>query len=108
MSVNFFVYVLHILTFRVLISCDLQNDCSTCILTSPLGVGQYCCACFGEGLDPIHIDELACSGSEYRLSNCQYDLNTYEEYHREDWSVYCDTGKYVTNPNSQVYSFAHL
>ena len=57
------------------------------------GVGSYCCACFGQGSDPIHIDGISCSGSEYRLSNCRYDMYPYdEEYHSEDWSAYCDAG----------------
>ena len=63
------------------------------------GVVHYCCACFGGGVDPIHIDELACSGSEYRLSNCQYDIHTHEEHHSEDWSVYCNAGQYVAKLN---------
>ena len=54
--------------------------------------GYSCCAHFGQGIGPIHIDDLACSGSEYRISNCQYDSITTGDSHSEDWSVYCNVG----------------
>ena len=53
---------------------------------------KRCCAGFGQGTGPIHIDNLACSGSEYRLHNCQYGTDTSDESHDEDWSVYCNVG----------------
>ena len=55
-----------------------------------LDADYSCCAHFGEGTGPIHIDSPACSGSEYRLIDCQYDNNTVEDSHAEDWSVYCN------------------
>ena len=57
-----------------------------------LGVSYHCCARYGQGTGPIHIDDLACSGSEYRLSDCRYDNDTLEDYHSKDWSVYCYIG----------------
>ena len=51
-----------------------------------------CCAQFGQGNGPIHIDDLACSGSEYRIINCRYDNDTSDCHHGEDWSVYCSIG----------------
>ena len=56
-------------------------------------IGYACCARLGQGIGPIHIDDLACSGSEYRLSNCRYDSITSEDSHSEDWGVYCHVGQ---------------
>ena len=56
-----------------------------------------CCASFGPGIGPIHIDNLACNGLEYRITDCQYDNDTAEDSHSEDWSVYCYSpiGKHI-------------
>ena len=55
-------------------------------------VGNNCCARFGPGTGPIHMNSLACFGSEYRIGNCPYNPNTEGELHNEDWSVYCNIG----------------
>lgn len=47
---------------------------------------------FGEGYGIIHIDILHCSGLEFRINDCDYDANTQEESHSEDWSVSCTAG----------------
>ena len=56
-----------------------------------LGVGSYCCACFGEGMGTMQIGDYICYGSEYKIKNCRhYDI--IKDDHRQDWSVYCDAG----------------
>ena len=47
---------------------------------------------FGGGTGPIHFRGPLCTGMEYRLSDCQYDNNTEEEQHYNDWGVYCYIG----------------
>ena len=50
-----------------------------------------CCAAYGEGSGPIHMNNLACLGAEFRLVDCRYSHNTYEHY--SDWSVICYNGR---------------
>ena len=50
----------------------------------------YCCRRFGEGVDPIHIEYLSCSGLEYRLNECHNTSSSCR--HTEDWSVSCTIG----------------
>ena len=59
------------------------------------GVDYRCCSQFGQGVSPIHIYDLDCSGSEYRISSCQYNGNNtldFEDYESDIWSVYCYIG----------------
>lgn len=60
--------------------------------TFPLGTLSYNYATYGEGVGPIHVDNLYCSGPEFRLSSCRYDNDTSEDYHYEDWSISCPRG----------------
>ena len=48
-------------------------------------------AAFGVGSGPIHMNNLGCSGTEYKLVDCYYEDSTYN--HDEDWSVICKNGK---------------
>ena len=50
-------------------------------------------AYFGEGDGTIHLNLLGCSGSEYRLVDC--DTDHYVESHRYDWSLTCKNGAAV-------------
>ena len=50
-----------------------------------------CCAAFGIGSGPIHMNNLDCSGTEYKLLACDYEDSTY--HHNSDWSVICNNGK---------------
>ena len=51
---------------------------------------------FGEINDLFHLTNLMCSGSEYRLTDCQYDDSTDIMYHfysiSDEWIVYCPEG----------------
>ena len=55
---------------------------------------SHCCAKFGAGSGPIHMSSLYCSGTEYRLYDCDYEDGTDE--HTRDWSVTCNNGKLKT------------
>ena len=55
-------------------------------------VPEYCCAHYGEGVGPIHIINLMCHGSEYRINSCSYDNSTQGRSHYYDWSVDCYRG----------------
>ena len=61
-------------------------------IQSQSDVGSNCCARFGQGTGPIHINNIDCSGSEYRITDCQYYTDTLDESHNEDWNVYCHIG----------------
>ena len=44
---------------------------------------------FGLGSGPIHVDDVACTGSEAALINCTYDPITTDCTHIEDAGVRC-------------------
>ena len=48
---------------------------------------------FGPGHGPIHLDNVRCSGSEYKLTQCSYDRDTSEDSHYDDFGVTCWPGK---------------
>ncbi|XP_072445130.1 neurotrypsin isoform X4 [Chiloscyllium punctatum] len=48
-------------------------------------------AYFGDGVGPIHLDNVKCTGSEESLSDCiKQDIGTHNCRHSEDASVICD------------------
>ena len=49
----------------------------------------YSSAYFGIGSGPIHLDNVACTGTEEALVNCNYDPNTADCSHFEDAGVRC-------------------
>jgi receptor-type tyrosine-protein phosphatase Q len=48
-------------------------------------------AYFGQGIVPIKLDDVACTGSESQLISCSYDSNTGDCSHSEDAGVRCQT-----------------
>ena len=80
------------------------NDAN--VVCRQLGYGRadavYGEASFGQGSGPIHLDEVACTGSEMRLDQCSYSvLPPGQSYcnHGDDASVLC-SGKYFS-PHGQ-------
>jgi len=51
----------------------------------------YSGAFFGTGSGPIHLDDVACTGSEAALINCTYDPSTVDCSHLEDAGVLCQS-----------------
>lgn len=49
----------------------------------------YSNAFFGTGSGPIHLDNLACTGTEAALVNCSYDPHIADCSHYEDAGVRC-------------------
>ncbi|XP_072353943.1 neurotrypsin [Scyliorhinus torazame] len=56
-------------------------------------------AYFGDGVGPIHMDNVKCTGTEQTLSDCiKQDIGTHNCRHSEDASVICDySGKKAAN-----------
>ena len=49
---------------------------------------------FGEGTDPIHLDDVGCSGNESSLQECRHNgVGDHNCGHTEDASVVCSDGK---------------
>ena len=49
-------------------------------------------ASFGQGSDPIHYDDVACTGSETRLADCPHSgIGVHNCAHSEDAGVVCAT-----------------
>ena len=57
------------------------------------GALQQTGAYFGEGSDPIHLDYVLCSGTEYNLTDCLIGNRTRQSSHSEDVGVKCQTSK---------------
>ena len=49
----------------------------------------YSNAFYGQGTGPILMDNVACTGSESALINCNFDNNTGDCRHSEDAGVRC-------------------
>ena len=56
----------------------------------------YSNARYGQGTGPIWLDNLACTGVEYNLTNCSYDADTSDCRHFEDAGVLCNTTRMFT------------
>ena len=56
----------------------------------------YSFARYGQGSGPIHLDNVACTGTENALVNCTYDSDTSDCSHFEDAGVLCQR-KYIAN-----------
>lgn len=54
-----------------------------------------CCASFGLGTGPIHLNYIHCSGREQRLIDCRHENST-NGNHQEDWSVSCKNGELLS------------
>ena len=50
-------------------------------------------AYFGQGSGPIHLDYVLCSGTEYKLTDCETGNRTRLSSHSEDVGVKCQTSK---------------
>ena len=47
-------------------------------------------AAFGQGTGPIHMDNVACSGTEQRLVDCRHTAGIHHNcFHAEDAGVTC-------------------
>ena len=63
----------------------------------------YLFARYGQGTGPIHMDNVACTGTENALLNCTYDSDSSDCYHFEDAGVLCQGMQ--TTPTSVVKLF---
>ena len=61
----------------------------------PTGAVAFTNAHFGRGTGPIHLDNVDCSGSESRLTDCLHSSSASCRFgHSEDAGVRCQ-GKFV-------------
>lgn len=67
---------------------------------------SYYNAHFGRGYGTIHINNLKCSGKEFRLTECVSDNNIGNQYYYEhyyDWSITCKNGALYTSIVQNIY-----
>ena len=57
------------------------------------GARAYSSAFFGQGNGSILLDDVACIGTEQKLTDCSYDPLTVDCSHGKDAGVRCD-GEY--------------
>ena len=57
-----------------------------------IGANSSCCAEYGRGSGPIHMDDVRCVGNESSLIECQH-ISRHNCGHYEDASVQCRTSK---------------
>ena len=58
-------------------------------------------AYFGQGIIPIVLDNVGCSGSESQLIHCPYDPGTSDCSHSDDAGVRCQAGQTrIYSPNT--------
>ena len=67
------------------------------IVMMSIGVQSYSNAYFGEGAQPILLNNVECSSSEPQLIDCSYDSNTTDCSHSEDAGVMCQLCKLIEN-----------
>ncbi|KAJ8040673.1 Deleted in malignant brain tumors 1 protein [Holothuria leucospilota] len=73
---------------------DFWDDDDASVVCRQLGLGSegtaVCCARFGEGVDPVWLDDVACTGSEDNIGSCGNNGWGIEDCrHREDAGVIC-------------------
>ena len=75
----------------------LNHFCHLLIAVSALyftDATAYSLARYGQGTGPIHLDNVACTGTEEALVSCAYVGHTSDCFHFEDAGVHCQ-GKQV-------------
>ena len=75
---------------------DTWDQSDPNVVCSQLGfsgaLSAPCCAAYGEGLDPIWLDDVICAGSEASLLDCPHrEWGENNCVHKEDASIVCYT-----------------
>ena len=65
----------------------------TRIFLRPSDATAFSNAHFGQGIIPILLDNVGCSGSESQLTDCPYDPGTSDCSHSDDAGVRCQAGQ---------------
>ena len=66
-------------------------------------------AFYGQGSGPIHIDDVACTGTETSILSCTYDSVTADCGHSEDAGVQCQVNsKFTDKINNQFRGFLEI
>ena len=53
-----------------------------------------CCAAYGQGNGPIHMNEVECTGYELSLMECSHNISNQNNCnHSQDASVQCQTSE---------------
>ena len=59
-----------------------------------LGATTSCCAAYGHGSGPVHMDDVRCVGNESSLIDCPHS-GCHDCGHNEDAGVQCQTSEQI-------------
>ena len=68
-----------------------------CALTDATALSN---AFYGQGSGPIHLDDVACTGTEIGILQCRYDSVTSDCGHSEDAGVQCQIDSMFNDKSS--------
>ena len=89
---------------------DLFNDNAAMVVCrqlgfNPVGATAVSRARFGQGIGPIWLDDVRCSGSEPNIDSCRHNTwGSHDCRHSEDVGVICG-GKLV---HTYVHTYVHV
>lgn len=85
-------------------NCWIYSSHSVVCNTHTGAVAAQCCADYGQGSGPVHLDGVTCLGSEPTITNCSYSI-TASRNHQSDVGVHCERRR---SEGTYMYVYMYL